>query len=99
MNPVRPSYNSERVSDGPEVSVGGSRGHEYNRRGLGDGRPVFPVREVDSAVAEAGSGFDELPDDMICAPCDEEESAAVPTSLPSVYQPTRSEYLDHCAAE
>ena len=27
-------------------------------------------------------------DDMICAPCDEEESAAVPTCLPSVYQPT-----------
>ena len=96
MNPVRPSYNSERVSDGPEVSVGGSRGHECNRRGRDDKiRSVFPVREVDSAVA-GECGFDDLPDDMICAPCEEEEQAAVPTSLPSVYQPTRSEYLDHC---
>ena len=27
---------------------------------------------------------------------DEEEQAEVPSSLPNVYQPTQSEYLDHC---
>ena len=27
---------------------------------------------------------------------DEEEQAKVPPCLPPVYQPTRSEYLDHC---
>ena len=44
-------------------------------------------------------------EDLVCSPCnpedqidaiDEEEQAVVPQSLPSVYQPTRSEYLDHC---
>ena len=27
---------------------------------------------------------------------EEEEQAATPANLPDVYQPTRSEYLDHC---
>ena len=44
-------------------------------------------------------------DEPICPPCDmedqivaidEEEQALAPQNLPSVYQPTRSEYLDHC---
>ena len=35
-------------------------------------------------------------DELICPPCEEEEQAEVPKCLPSVYQPTRSEYLDHC---
>ena len=53
-------------------------------------RPVFPVGEV--------GGEDELggDDDLLCSPCEGEEEAAVPKCLPAVYQPTHSEYLDHC---
>ena len=46
--------------------------------------PLFPV------------GVDGEEDDMLCAPCDDEEEALVPACLPTVYQPTHSEYLDHC---
>ena len=42
---------------------------------------VFPVDGKDDDELRAG---------------DEEESAEVPKSLPNPYQPTRSEYLDHC---
>ena len=60
--------------------------------------PVLPVREV-------GAGEEFAEDEVICSPCegeeqidavDEEEQARVPQSLPSVYQPTRSEFLGHC---
>ena len=52
--------------------------------------PVFPVGEVD------GEGK-QIEDDVLCAPCEgEEEEAIVPASLPTMYQPTHSEYLDHC---
>ena len=48
---------------------------------------VFPVGETQSK--------DTGEDDMLCAPCEEEEEeAAIPSSLPTVYQPTHSEYLD-----
>ena len=60
-------------------------------------RPMFPVGET------AG---DDADDDLLCRPCEgegdeliadgEEEQAALPGVLPNVYQPTRSEYLDHC---
>ena len=49
--------------------------------------PVFPV--VD------GKG-EQIEDDMLCVPCEDEEEAVVPACLPAVYQPTHSEYLDHC---
>ena len=53
-----------------------------------DAKAVFPVGEMD------GEGD---VDDVLCAPCEgEEEQAIVPANLPSVYQPTHSEYLDHC---
>ena len=54
---------------------------------------VFPVGETDGG---GGARVDD--DDLLCAPCDEgdEEQAAVPAILPAVYQPTHSEYLDHC---
>ena len=53
-------------------------------------RAVFPVGEID--------GRGELADDdLLCSPCEgEEEEAALPGCLPAVYQPTLSEYLDHC---
>ena len=62
-----------------------------SRRDLGLERPVFPVREVGAVAAEGEDVADEL-----CAPCEEEEQAETPLCPPSVYQPTRSEYLDHC---
>ena len=53
-------------------------------------RAVFPVAEVDGAEELIG-------DDLLCSPCEgEEEQASVPANLPSVYQPTHSEYLEHC---
>ena len=48
--------------------------------------PVFPV--------DGDGKGDE--DDTLCAPCGDEEEAIVPACLPTVYQPTHSEYLDHC---
>ena len=81
------------MGDGLGVSVDGGRGRDCSRRGLGDAvRPMFPVREVDGAAAAAEVDWS----DELCAPCEEEEQAAMPMCLPSVYQPTRSEYLDHC---
>lgn len=55
-------------------------------------RPMFPVQDVAENV-EAGTDEFDL---TICAPCDDEEQAEMPLCLPAVYQPTRSEYLDHC---
>ena len=51
-------------------------------------RPVFPMQEAE------GAAIDES--DLLCIPCEEEEQAEMPLCLPSVYQPTRSEYMDHC---
>ena len=63
-----------------KVGIGGSR------RGVAEA--VFPVGEIET---------EGMYDDVLCAPCEgEEEQAAVPASLPTVYQPTHSEYLDHC---
>ena len=62
-----------------------------DRRGHDLERPVFPVREADGIANNVDDFADEL-----CAPCEEEEQAEMPLVLPSVYQPTRSEYLDHC---
>ena len=53
---------------------------------------VFPVGETEGEGNVRAEG-----DDLLCAPCgDEEEEALVPATLPAVYQPTHSEYLDHC---
>ena len=54
----------------------------------GNAWAVFPVGEID----DEGN----VDDDVLCAPCEgEEEEAIVPSNLPTVYQPTHSEYLDH----
>ena len=86
---VRPLTNSNRVGDGPSVQA--DRGRcEKRGRGLCEAysKPVFPVAEIGNE--------DEFvkPDEMIAH--DEEEPAQMPLVLPSVYQPTRSEYMDHC---
>ena len=81
------------MGDGLGVSGVDRRGHELNRRGRDAARPVLPVREVEGAAVAVG---DDLVLDELCAPCEEEEQAETPLCLLSVYQPTRSEYLDHC---
>ena len=58
-------------------------------------RPVFPVREVDGAIA-TDDVDNALFHDELCAPCEDEEQAEMPLCLPDVYQPTPSEYADHC---
>ena len=86
---VRPLTNSNRVGDGPSVQA--DRGRCARRgRGLCEAysRPVFPVAEIGNEEEFV------KPDEMIAH--DEEEPAQMPLVLPSVYQPTRSEYMDHC---
>ena len=51
-------------------------------------RPVLPVGETGEGVLSG--------EELTCVPCGEEEQAQQVGVLPSVYQPTRSEYLDHC---
>ena len=96
---VRPPSESFEDRGGPCAKVVGEKKVKLaDHRGSvsSDPRPVFPVGEDD--------GKDEQREDgPICAPCDmeqivadDEEQAPYPNHLPSVYRPTRSEYLDHC---
>ena len=65
--------------------------NDPDRNAADDARAVFPV-------GENGEGNEELlGEDLLCSPCEgEEEQAEMPLCLPQVYQPTHSEYLDHC---
>ena len=92
---VRPPVHSSDDRGGPSVEVGSMAiGESSVRESVDSSRPVFPLEET----------ADEIDDDeLLCRPCEgefiaegEEEQAAAPDCLPSVYQPTRSEYLDHC---
>ena len=58
-----------------------------DRRAQEVARAVFPVGETTEDLND---------DDLLCSPCEDEEQAVVPANLPTVYQPTHSEYLDHC---
>ena len=70
--------------------VGNGEDVGSNRREAADSaRAVFPVGEI-------GQGNEGAGEDVLCSPCEEEEQAALPGVLPSMYQPTHSEYLDHC---
>ena len=91
MHSVRPPNNSfHEVGGGLGVSVDVGRDDGIASRGCDAVvRPVFPMQETDGA---ADGAFE----DMLCIPCEEEEQAEMPLCLPSVYQPTRSEYMDHC---
>ena len=65
-------------------------GDELRQDKLPEPRAVFPVQGIDG-VGEVNE------DELICMPRDDdEEQATAPGLLPSVYQPTRSEFLDHC---
>ena len=57
----------------------------------GIAKAVFPVGETEGESNVRAEG-----DDLLCAPCGDEEEALVPAILPAVYQPTHSEYMDHC---
>ena len=91
----------------PEVSGGlGALGDKPGHDGDGDcradmscipcdgkmafgARPMFPVVGVNADI-------DGNADNQLELEAREEEQAEMPLCLPSVYQPTRSEYLDHC---
>ena len=67
----------------------GGQGERFRHVEVQQPRAMFPVGEAEG-VGEINE------DELVCQPCDEEEQAANPGLLPSVYQPTRSEFLDHC---
>ena len=77
------------MGGGPDAEVGRGSDGIVDVENAAEVRPVFPLQETDEPVA-----VDD--DDLLCIPCDDEEQAEMPLVLPSVYQPTRSEYLDHC---
>ena len=80
------------MGDGPGVVVGGGRRDNGARTFCaGHSNPVFPVAIEDAVDANVA----ESPVDELRADC-EEEQAEMPLCLPSVYQPTLSEYTDHC---
>ena len=89
-NSVRPPTKIPEVGGGPVAKVDEGRRKGSCREGeLLECRPcnagaVFPIGEAD-----ATGSLDELR-------AEEEEQAEMPLCLPSVYQPTRSEYMDHC---
>ena len=92
---IRPPATSYE-SDGDSGVLPDQRGHAGHRlklrqEELSEPRAVLPVRDTDG-VGEINE------DELVCQPCGEEEQADVPGLLPSVYQPTRSEYLDHCVS-
>ena len=57
--------------------------------------PVFPVQMENGSTTRDIVANDDVAFEELCAPCDEGE-AEVPVCLPDVYQPTPSEYADHC---
>ena len=79
------------MGGGPGVESGGGRCEDVSRGVVEQScRPVFPVEGIE------GEDADKDGVEISCIPCGEEEQAEMPLCLPSVYQPTRSEYLDHC---
>ena len=102
---IRPlqTNNSVEVSDGLGGGAGRRR-HKVGARGaklcatFADACPCCPVAQADAQEAVVAPNVDigEPPfaDELIAS--DEQEPAEMPLVLPSVYQPTRSEYLDHC---
>ena len=83
------------MGDGPGAEAGRCGCERRCREGLcaNYSRPVLPVAE---AVDDDELNIGDQSADELNAPLDEEEQAEMPLCLPSVYQPTRSEYMDHC---
>ena len=84
---VRPPLSPSRDGGGPsakvEMEVSSASSHPG---GVDVAQAMFPVGEA--------VGVED--DELRCEPCEEEEQAEVPANLPTMYQPTHSEYLDHC---
>ena len=97
VDSVRPPTRSLRSGGGLGAVVGkGDCGIEKLEEKDDATRPVFPVREVDGdAIARDVSEDALFPDDMLCAPCEDEEQAEAIPCLPDVYQPTPSAFADH----
>ena len=96
---VRPPVRSLRSGGGPCVEAGmGEHKNEVRRDVVSEvvdaKRPVFPVQELDEGAIAAKDDVDFS--DELCAPCEDEEQVEMPLCLPDVYQPTPSEYADHC---
>ena len=86
MPPLSPS----KDGGGPTAKVGVEVSSASNHPGSVDvAQAMFPVGE---AVA-VGDG------ELRCVPCEDEEQAEVPANLPTMHQPTHSEYLDHCVTQ
>ena len=94
VQPVRPPSIPSEPEGGPDAAAAEwrGRGDKCHQSCAQQPGPVFPVGKADDVEEVAEN------DELICAPCGEEEQADVSSCLPSVYQPTRSEYLDHCVS-
>ena len=80
---VRPPLSPSKDGGGPiakvESGVGAISSHPG---GLDVAQAMFPVGEA--------VGVED--NELRCEPCEEEEQAEVPANLPTMYQPTHSEY-------
>ena len=97
---VRPSQPNNSVEVGDGLGGGAGRRHKVRgRRGAGfcatfDACPCCPIDAPEDIVAP---NVDVDNDELIVV--EEQEPAEMPLVLPNVYQPTRSEYLDHCVTK
>lgn len=90
VRPPLPRFTSE-CGGGLGEKVGAKVEYGNQMRDLTCASAVFPVRESD----EPGNVEEPVGDEHLEA-IDEEEDAVCGPCLPTPYQPTRSEYLDHC---
>ena len=96
---VRPPIESSRLSGGPGVVAVGE--HEIKNVEMLRAElrvqcgQCVQLRWTDGAIA-GDDARDDVAFDELCAPCEDEEQAEMPACLPDVYQPTPSEYADHC---
>ena len=103
IRPSRTNNSVDVVGDGLGVEAGDRRRRVRARGGAKlcsavDACPCCPVARDDADVDDNFIAPDVVEPpaiDELNAP-EEQEPAEMPLVLPSVYQPTRSEYLDHC---
>ena len=91
---VRPPTRSLRSGGGLGVAAGNGECGVEKLEGDVAMRPVFPVEDGAIALDTVDDAL--LNDDVLHALRDDEEQAEVPPCLPDVYQPTPSEFADHC---
>ena len=75
--------------------VGGRRGAEFCAT-FTEECPCCPIAQDDAPIEGpvVAPNADVVDEELIAV--EEQEPAEMPLVLPNVYQPTRSEYLDHC---